>query len=473
MHNLFIIIIGFFIRGLLRQHIQVILLQESQILSGLGKLALFHTLTDIPMHKRALRIHQVVLLADALAKHSRDGGIVSNHHHVALGRRQIILRQHRRWLLIETDLEASRAPLHKRRLLVRLQPLHRRVRLFRLHIATIIHRNSHIFVLFRIKISNLGKKVARRETRLRDGLHIILLRFRFLRCHHRRHRRNHEMQTREGHQVGLELVEVHIQFALETQRRRHRRNHFGDQSVQVVVRRSFAIQPFLANLVNRFVVQHHRDLSVVQQPMRGQQRVVRLHHTRRNGRRRIHFKAQLRLLAIIHGDALQNQGTQTGASTTADRMRQRKPLHIVAVVHQFAQAIVDLVDHLFAHRVMATCEIVRRIFLARQQELRVEDLGVLAVLDVVNHIRLQIHHQVARHILTGASLLIETHERHVLHFTFLLAIDANRVLGAILLPHSLTQLDTALSHVHCQHFSHHFLNYLSSCFCNMRCKTKR
>merc|ERR1712066_924880 len=53
----------------------VVLLKGRKVLACLRELAFFHTLADIPMHERALRIHQVELVVDA-REDLGDGGRV-------------------------------------------------------------------------------------------------------------------------------------------------------------------------------------------------------------------------------------------------------------------------------------------------------------------------------------------------------------------------------------------------------------
>merc|ERR1719273_2461453 len=77
-------VLGLLVGGLLAEHVQVVLLEEAQVLAGLSELALLHALADVPVHEGALRVHQVVLLADALAEHARHRRVVADHHHVAI-----------------------------------------------------------------------------------------------------------------------------------------------------------------------------------------------------------------------------------------------------------------------------------------------------------------------------------------------------------------------------------------------------
>ena len=49
----------------LSANLLVVLLQGSQVLTGLGELALLHTLTDVPVHEGTLGVHQVELVVQA------------------------------------------------------------------------------------------------------------------------------------------------------------------------------------------------------------------------------------------------------------------------------------------------------------------------------------------------------------------------------------------------------------------------
>merc|ERR1712076_329902 len=59
-------------------HLLVVLLQGGQILASLRKLTLLHAFTDIPVHKRALAVHQVELVVDP-RENLRDRRGVADH----------------------------------------------------------------------------------------------------------------------------------------------------------------------------------------------------------------------------------------------------------------------------------------------------------------------------------------------------------------------------------------------------------
>merc|ERR1719446_2057507 len=67
--------------GRLGADLLVVLLERRKVLARLGELALLHALADVPVHERALGVHQVELVVDARVElgdgrgvgHHRDG----------------------------------------------------------------------------------------------------------------------------------------------------------------------------------------------------------------------------------------------------------------------------------------------------------------------------------------------------------------------------------------------------------------
>lgn len=129
---------------------------------------------------------------------------------------------------------------------------------------------------------------------------------------------------------------------------------------------------------------------MLQGRVRGQDRVVRLHHGGCVRRSRIDAELQLRLLAVINGEALHQQGTETGAGATAKGVEHQEALQTRAVVGDTTDLIEDLVDHFLADGVVATSVVVGGILLARDHLFGVEEGTVRASADFIDDIRLQV-----------------------------------------------------------------------------------
>lgn len=67
-------------------------------------------------------------------------------------------------------------------------------------------------------------------------------------------RRNWEVDTREGYKVSLELVQVDVQRAVETEGRRDGGYDLSDKAVQVREAGLRNIEPSLADIKNGFVI---------------------------------------------------------------------------------------------------------------------------------------------------------------------------------------------------------------------------
>ncbi|RUP50557.1 hypothetical protein BC936DRAFT_138638 [Jimgerdemannia flammicorona] len=81
-----------------------------QVLAGLGELTLLHTLADIPVDEGALGIHEVELVVET-GPGLCDGGGVGQHADSALNFSHIATGHGSRGLVVDSDLEASRAPI--------------------------------------------------------------------------------------------------------------------------------------------------------------------------------------------------------------------------------------------------------------------------------------------------------------------------------------------------------------------------
>merc|ERR1712187_385907 len=96
----------------LNTHLLVVLFQSREVFAGLRELALFHSFTDIPMHKRTFGVHEVELMVDA-REDLGNGSAVADHaasaHHLG----QITSWDHSGRLVVDATFESSRAPVNK------------------------------------------------------------------------------------------------------------------------------------------------------------------------------------------------------------------------------------------------------------------------------------------------------------------------------------------------------------------------
>ena len=77
-----------------------------------------------------------------------------------------------------------------------------------------------------------------------------------------------EVNTRERHQVGLELVQVDVKRTSEPERSRDRGDNLGDQPVQVGETRLGNVQVLLADVKNGLVVHLRKNMHTIVTHMR-------------------------------------------------------------------------------------------------------------------------------------------------------------------------------------------------------------
>merc|ERR1711894_824700 len=88
----------------------VILLQGSEILTGLGELSLLHTLSYIPVDECTLGVHQIELVIKT-SPGLGDGGGVAQHADGTLYLGQVTAGNNGGWLVVDSYLESSWAPV--------------------------------------------------------------------------------------------------------------------------------------------------------------------------------------------------------------------------------------------------------------------------------------------------------------------------------------------------------------------------
>jgi hypothetical protein len=183
-------------------------------------------------------------------------------------------------------------------------------------------------------------------------------------------RSQHEMDTRVGHEVGLELSDVHVQGAVETQRGCQRRDNLRDQPVQVGVRRTLDVQVAAADVIQGLVVNLVRHVSVLQQGVDAQHTVVGLDNGSRHLWAGPHGEGDLGLLPVVDGEPLQHQAPQTRSRTTTDSMVDHEALETSAVVRELTDAVQAQIDNLLTNGVVPASEVVGGVLLTLQYNFR-------------------------------------------------------------------------------------------------------
>jgi len=108
--SVFLLIVLTFTFSGFDSYLLVILLEGSKILSGFGEFTFFHTFTDVPMDEGSLGVHKIELMIDS-GEDLSDGSGVGDHADGSHDFGEITSWDNSWWLIIDTALEASWAPV--------------------------------------------------------------------------------------------------------------------------------------------------------------------------------------------------------------------------------------------------------------------------------------------------------------------------------------------------------------------------
>merc|ERR1712032_117935 len=386
--------------GSLGANLLVVLLEGGKILTRLGELTFLHTLTDVPVHEGTLGVHEVELVVNAGQSLGHSSG-VDNHCAGAHDLGEIATRHHSRWLVVDAALETSGTPVDELDGALGLDGGHGGVHVLRDDITTVHQTHGHVFAVTGV---TLGEHRSGFEHRVGDLTHRQLLVVRLLSRDDRGVRRKHEVNTRVRHQVGLELGDVHVQSAIETQGRRQRGRDLRDDAVQVGVRRALDVEATAAHIVDGLVVQAEGHISVLQQGVGGEDVIVRLDDSSSNLWGGSHGVRQLGLFAVVDRQTLQKKSTETRAGTSTSGVVDKETLQTSAVVGELADSVQDKVDNFLADGVVTTGVVIGGVLFARDQLLRVVQLTVGTSADLVDYSWFQVNVHGTGHMLASTSL---------------------------------------------------------------------
>ncbi|TRY94840.1 hypothetical protein DNTS_025180, partial [Danionella cerebrum] len=306
-----------FITHAVRANFLIVFLQSCHIFSGLRELSFLHPFPHIPVHKGSLGVHQVELVVQT-SPGLCDGCSVTQHAHGPLDFGQISTRNHRWRLIVDAHFEPSGAPINKLNGTFGLNGSNGGVHVFGHHVPTVQKTAGHVFSMTRITLHHL---IGRLKAGIGNVGHGELLVVSLLSRDHRSVCSQGEVNTRIGHQVGLELGEIHIQRSIESQRGRDGGHDLPDEPVEVGV-----------DVVDGFVIDHEGTIGVLQGGVGGQDGVIGLDHRCGHLRSRIDGKLKLGLLAVVDGETLHQQRGEARACTSTKAVEDEKSLEASALV---------------------------------------------------------------------------------------------------------------------------------------------
>mmetsp|Transcript_27255 Transcript_27255/g.50246 ORF Transcript_27255/g.50246 Transcript_27255/m.50246 type:complete len:459 (+) Transcript_27255:280-1656(+) len=433
-----------------------ILLEGSEILTGLGELTLLHTLTDVPVDEGTLGVHEIELVVEA-TEDLTNGSAVGDHADGALDLGKITTGDDGGGLVVDTALEASRAPVDELNGTLGLDGGNRGVDILGDDITTVHQAAGHVLAVTGVALDHHGSGLEGGVGDLSDGELLVVS---LLGRDDGSVGGKHEMDTGVGHQVGLELSDIDVEGTIETEGGSEGGDNLSNETVQVGVGGTLNVEGTTADIVDGLVIKHNGDIGVLKERVGGKDGVVGLNNGGRDLGRGVDGETELGLLAVVNGEALKEERAETGTGTTTDGVEDKETLETRAVVGKLTDAVKGKVNNLLTDGVVATGEVVGGILLTGDQLLRVEELPVGTLANLVNDGGLKIKEDAAGNVLAGTSLGEEGVEGIIATTDGLvrghLAIGLDTVLKAVELPAGITNLDTGLADVNTDNFTHVF-----------------
>jgi len=388
-------------------------------------------------------------------KNLGDGSRVSAHADSTLELGEVTAGDDGGGLVVDTNLEAGGAPVDELDGTLGLDGGDGGVDILGDDITTVHHAASHVLAVAGV---TLGDEVSGLEDGVGDLGNGELLVVGLLGRDDGSIRSENEVDTGVGDKVGLELSEINVEGTIETEGSGQGRDNLSDKTVKVGVGGALDVEVTTANVVDSLVINKELNIGVLEESVGAEDGVVGLNDGGGNLRRREDGETELGLLAVVDGETLEEEGTETGTGTTTSGVEDEETLETSAVIGELADTVEGEVNNLLTDGVVTTGVVVGSILLTGDQLLGVEELTVGTGADLIDDSGLKIEVDGTGDVLASTSLGEEGVESIITTTDGVisghLAIRLDTVLEAIKLPASVTDLDTGLTNVNRNSLTH-------------------
>jgi len=266
------------------------------------------------------------------------------------------------------------------------------------------------------------------------------------------------VDTGVGDEVGLELGNINVEGTIETEGSGQGRDNLSDETVQVGVGGALDIEVAAADIVDGLVVEHDGDIGVLEERVGGEDGVVRFNNGGGDLGRGVDGESELGFLTVIDGESLEEERSESGSGTSTDGVEDEETLETSALIGELSDSVEAEIDDLTSDGVVTSGEVVGGILLSGDELLGVEELSVGSGSDLIDNGGLKIEEDGSGDVLTGTSLGEEGVESVVTTTDGLigghLTVRLDSVLEAVEFPAGVTDLDTGLTDVDGNNFSH-------------------
>jgi len=401
-----------------------------------------------------LGVHKIELVVNA-GEDLSDGSGVGDHADGAHNLGEITTWDNSWWLVVDTALEASWAPVDELDGSLGLDGGNGGVDVLWHNITSVHEAAGHVLAVTWVALGHHGGWLEGGVGDLGNGELLVVG---LLGRDDWGVGGQHEVDTWVWHQVGLELSDIDVEGTVESEGGSEGGDNLGNESVQVGVGWALDIEVAAADIVDGLVVEHDGNIGVLEEGVGGEHGVVWLNDGGGDLWGWVHGEAELGLLAVVDGESLEEEGTETGTGTTTDGVEDEEALETSALIGELTDSVEAEINNLLTDGVVTTGEVVGGILLTGDELLWVEELSVGTSADLIDNGWLEIEEDATWDVLASTSLGEEGVESVVTATDGLvgwhLTVGLNTVLKAEELPAGVTDLDTSLTDVDGNDFSH-------------------
>ena len=260
------------------------------------------------------------------------------------------------------------------------------------------------------------------------------------------------------HQVSLEFGDINVEGTIESEGGSEGGDNLGNESVKVGVGGALNVEVTAADVVDGLVVEHDGDVGVLEEGVGGEHGVVGLDDRGGHLGGGVDGETELGLLAVVDGESLEEEGSESGSGTSTDGVEDEESLETSALIGELSDSVEAEINDFLTNGVMSSGEVVSSIFFTGDELLWVEQLSVGSGSDLIDNGWLEIEEDSSWDVLTGTSLGEEGVESVITttdgFIGWHLTVWLDSVLEAEELPAGVTNLDTGLTDVDRNNFSH-------------------
>merc|ERR1712223_724253 len=195
---------------------------------------------------------------------------------------------------------------------------------------------------------------------------------------------------------------------------------------------------------------------MLQSCMSSQDSIVRLNNSGGHLRSWVDGELKLGLLAVVDGKTLHQKGGESGSSASSKGMEKKKSLKTSTLVGQLPDSVQNQIHDLLANGVVAPGVVVGGVLLAIDQLLRMVELTIGSNSGLVDDSWLQVNENSSWNMFSASSLREEGSEGVVSKGLVRghAAVRLDTVLQTVELPTGVSNLDSSLSDMNRDTFSH-------------------